>query len=193
MGRQSSRQQWAAFIHSGKKKPSTIAPSTTRTRFEGVILGVDPSLRGTGLAVIAVSGGDTFSCLRSETVTLARSASFPLCLARISERVEALLREFQPAAAAFEDSIFVQNQQTALILGAARGAALATVARTGIPIEGYPPLRIKQAVVGYGRASKEQVQKGLRAFLPQHEFASFDEADAAAVAICHAFTGGKIA
>lgn len=192
MGRQSRRQQWTAFVQTGRRPAGSLSVPKTPSRFEGIILGVDPSLRGTGLAVISVSGGDRFECLRSKTLSLPRNASFTQCLARISEGVESILREFQPVAAAFEDSIYVQNQQTALILGAARGAALAAVARTGIPIQGYPPLRIKQAVIGYGRASKEQVQKGLRAFLSHHSFASFDEADAAAVAICHAFTSRSI-
>ncbi len=75
------------------------------------------------------------------------------------------------------------------ILGAARGAAVSAVAIEGLEIFEYPPLRVKQAVVGVGRASKEQVARTVMAHFGHLTSMDFDEADAAAVALCHAFTG----
>ncbi|MDG2170249.1 MAG: crossover junction endodeoxyribonuclease RuvC, partial [Opitutales bacterium] len=84
---------------------------------------------------------------------------------------------------------YVQNFQTAQILGAACGAAIAAAAVLEKPVFEYPPLRIKQAVVGYGRASKQQVAQTVKQMLVLEEALAFDEADAAGVALCHAFTG----
>jgi crossover junction endodeoxyribonuclease RuvC len=82
----------------------------------------------------------------------------------------------------------VQNFQTAQILGAARGAAIAAAALREVPVFEYPPLRVKQAVVGLGRASKEQVARTVMALLGHSRTLAVDEADAAGVALCHAFT-----
>jgi crossover junction endodeoxyribonuclease RuvC len=89
---------------------------------------------------------------------------------------------------ALEQTIYVQNFQTAQILGAARGAAIAAVALRGLPVFEYPPLRVKQAVAGSGRASKEQMARTIRSLLGHARTLAFDEADAAGVAICHAFS-----
>ncbi|MEK9983194.1 MAG: crossover junction endodeoxyribonuclease RuvC, partial [Opitutae bacterium] len=89
---------------------------------------------------------------------------------------------------AIEDTIYVQNFQTAQAMGASRGAAIAAAAMRDIPVFEYAPLRIKQAVVGNGRASKEQVARTVRALLANHELLDYDEADATAAALCHAMT-----
>ena len=89
---------------------------------------------------------------------------------------------------ALEQTIYVQNFQTAQILGAARGAAIAAAALRGLPVFEYPPLRVKQAVAGSGRASKEQMARTVRSLLGHARTLAFDEADAAGVAICHAFS-----
>ena len=82
----------------------------------------------------------------------------------------------------------MQNFRTAQILGAARGAAIGQAGLRGLPVYEYPPLRIKQAVVGYGRASKEQVTRQISGLLGLEEDLPFDEADATAAALCHALT-----
>jgi crossover junction endodeoxyribonuclease RuvC len=89
---------------------------------------------------------------------------------------------------ALEQTIYVQNFQTAQILGAARGAAIAAASVLGKPIFEYPPLRVKQAVVGFGRADKSQVAGITRQLLRLSAALPLDESDAAAVAFCHAFT-----
>src|SRR5262249_17334480 len=89
---------------------------------------------------------------------------------------------------ALEQTIYVQNFQTAQILGAARGAAIAAAALRERPVFEYPPLRGEQAVGGAGRASKEQVARTVAALLGHGRTLAPDEADAAGVALCHAFT-----
>lgn len=129
-----------------------------------------------------------FTLLFSETVRINPKIPMTACLGEIFQHVEALLEQFPIAEVAVEQAIYVQNFQTAMTLGSARGAALAAVSRKGLPIMEYPPLRIKQAVVGYGRASKEQMIRTLQNLLHLPTPIPSDEADAAGAAICHAFT-----
>ena len=162
-------------------------PRSGRKKVEGVILGIDPSLRGTGLAVLEVRSGQ-YRLLKSLTVTMKAKATMPECLAEIYKSVSSLIEDFNPDFVALEQTIFVQNVQTAQILGAARGAAITAAAVLERPVFEYPPLRVKQAVVGYGRASKHQVAQSVKQLLALGDALAFDEADAAGVALCHAFT-----
>lgn len=159
-----------------------------RRKVEGIILGIDPSLRGTGLAVVEVKR-DQRRLLKSHTVRLKAKATMPECLAEIYKSVSSMIEDFDASIVALEQTIYVQNIQTAQILGAARGAAIAAAAVLERPIFEYPPLRVKQAVVGYGRASKHQVAQTVMQLLALDSALDFDEADAAGVALCHAFTG----
>jgi crossover junction endodeoxyribonuclease RuvC len=193
MAAKSSRAQWAAQIKNGtlgKSKEEPISSYFNRKAFKGIILGIDPSLRGTGLAVIRFIGKEKGELLHTETVSPPKEADLPKCLGCIAEAVERLIRKYPPTAVAVEETIYVQNLRTAQKLGAARGAAIGQAAKRGISVFEYPPLRIKQAVVGYGRASKEQVTKQVKALLGLENELPFDEADASATAICHAWTGG---
>lgn len=112
----------------------------------------------------------------------------PLALAEIHRAISSFLDAFEVRHVALEQTIYVQNFQTAQILGAARGAAIAAAALQGKPVFEYPPLRVKQAVVGIGRASKEQMAKTVMGILGHGRTLAVDEADAAGVALCHAFT-----
>ena len=191
MPKRSVRAQWAAHVQSGglnRPKAAKVPASLVRKAVRGIILGIDPSLRGTGLTVISFEPPQTGKYLHSETVNPPRSAGLPACLGQIAAAVERLVREYQPVAVAVEETIYVQNFRTAQILGAARGAAIGQAAIRGIPVFEYPPLRVKQAVVGYGRASKEQVARQMSSLLGLGQDLPFDEADAAAVALCHALT-----
>jgi len=159
-----------------------------RRPFVGTVLGIDPSLRGTGLAVVALDSGTVARLLFSQTVRLKPSIAQSQCLAEIFRAVRAIFENFDVDQVAVEQTIYVQNLKTAMSLGAARGAAIAAVAVCDKPVFEYPPLRIKQAVVGFGRASKEQVARTVTALLRHHTELKFDEADAAGVAICHGLT-----
>ncbi|HSH09673.1 MAG TPA: crossover junction endodeoxyribonuclease RuvC [Oceanipulchritudo sp.] len=194
MPRQSVRAQWAAHLKAkslGKTKAAPATISLQRKAFRGVILGIDPSLRGTGLTVVFFDPPNNARYIASETVNPPKEAELPECLGCIAAAVERMIGEYQPAVVAIEETIYVQNLRTAQKLGAARGAAIGQAALRGIPVFEYPPLRVKQAVVGYGRASKEQVARQMSGLLKLSVELPFDEADAAAVAMCHALTRGR--
>ena len=160
-----------------------------RVAFSGQVLGIDPSLRGTGLALIEFTPGREPVLLRCRTVIVPTKKSMAFALGEISQAVTAFLKDFQVRHVAIEQTIYVQNFQTAQILGAARGAAIAAAAVHGHEeVWEYAPLRVKQAVVGAGRASKEQMARTVMALLGHGRMLASDEADAAGVALCHAFT-----
>lgn len=195
MARKSSRTLWAAQIKSGRLGKPNGQPTglTMKKAFTGIILGVDPSLRGTGLAVVEFSGREDARLLDSATVRPPKDASLPACLGCIVHAVEKYLQQYQPAAVAVEETIYVQNFRTAQKLGAARGAAIGLAAYRGIPVHEFSPLRIKQAVAGYGRASKVQISRQVMALLKLDSELPLDESDAAATAICLAWTGQGMA
>jgi crossover junction endodeoxyribonuclease RuvC len=159
-----------------------------RAAFSGVVLGIDPSLRGTGLALIEFAAGRPPVLLRCQTVTVPAKHPMAQALGEIHRAVAAFLDGAEVRHVALEQTIFVQNFQTAQILGAARGAAIAAAAVRDRPVFEYAPLRVKQAVVGAGRASKEQMARTVMALLGHGRTLALDEADAAGVALCHAFT-----
>lgn len=191
MARRSSRSLWAAKLEGRLASPSDTALPVARgfqEPFRGVILGIDPSLRGTGLAVLEVRGRDQFVLRASTTLKLSDRYDFVHCLGRISQVVSEYCQLHRPDHVAVEETIYVQNFRTAQILGAARGAAIGVVAAQLLPVHEYAPRRIKQAVVGFGAASKEQVAATVRQLLHLPEALPFDESDATAVALCHALT-----
>ena len=159
-----------------------------RAPFVGVVLGIDPSLRGTGLALIEFVPGRAPVLLRCQTVRVAAKLSMAFALGEIHRAVALFLDGAEVRHVALEQTIFVQNFQTAQILGAARGAAISAAALRARPVFEYAPLRVKQAVVGAGRASKEQMARTVMAMLGHGRTLALDEADAAGVALCHAFT-----
>ncbi|MEO6246153.1 MAG: crossover junction endodeoxyribonuclease RuvC [Opitutaceae bacterium] len=195
------RQMWAAKL-AGKPLPAALdVPANgaasgqgslgirARVPFSGVVLGIDPSLRGTGLALIEFRVGRSPVLLRCQTVKIAAKLPMAHALGEIHRAVAALLDAAEEVRhVALEQTIFVQNFQTAQILGAARGAAISAAALRAKPVFEYAPLRVKQAVVGAGRASKEQMARTVMALLGHGRTLALDEADAAGVALCHAFT-----
>ncbi len=197
-----ARQMWAAKL-AGNPVPAATAllraatvatPAneqlTLRARvpFAGVVLGIDPSLRGTGLALIEFAAARQPVLLRCQTVRVPAKHSMAQALGEIHRAVTAFLEGLEVRHVAMEQTIFVQNFQTAQILGAARGAAMAAAALRERPIFEYAPLRVKQAVVGAGRASQDQRARTVMALLGHGRTLAPDEADAAGVALCHAFT-----
>ena len=195
MARKSSRSLWtdklrgvAASPSGGKAQRSRPAKASHGGRgCRAIILGIDPSLRGTGLAVIDART-EPMRLLASDSVRLgAKLAPFE-CLGRIADAVERLVREHAVTHAAIEETIYVQNFRTAQAMGASRGAALSVLARLGIKVGEYAPTRIKLAVAGHGAAKKEQVGRMIRSVLHLGHALPLDESDAAATALCHAFT-----
>jgi crossover junction endodeoxyribonuclease RuvC len=159
-----------------------------RTNFYGRVLGIDPSLRGTGLSLVEIVNGRQPVVLLSRTLKLPPKHNMAYCLGEIFKAVAAVLRDHAVDHVALEKTIFVQNVATAQILGAARGAAIAAAALAEKPVFEYPPLRVKQAVVGVGNASKEQMARTVMSLVGHGRPLAYDEADATGVALCHAFT-----
>ena len=186
----STRKLWAAHIACGGRQ--TVKRAQTEVRlgapFRGRVLGIDPSLRGSGFAVLDYSADGTARILEAATLKIPPKISMAECLGAIGNQVDDFLNQHSIDHVAVEQTIYVQNFQTAQILGAARGAAIGTAAMRGLPVFEYAPLRIKQAVVGMGRASKEQVARTIQNITGTNFKLRFDESDAAAVALCHAFT-----
>ena len=165
-------------------KPSTRGPARG---FRGIILGVDPSLRGTGLAVVDTRG-ESPRLLASETLRMHASVPTHVCLARIHAAALRLAAEHTAQVVALEATVYVQNLRTMHILGASRGAALAAAGALGLAVAEYAPARIKQSVTGNGKASKQQVEGMVRSVLRLEEALPLDEADAAAAALCHGWS-----
>ena len=150
-----SRKLWAQHLTGqGKKSQSVNTDALLKKKpFSGRILGIDPSLRGTGLAVLDCQGNQ-YKLLHSETLKLTAKVASIDCLGKIHQTVSDLVDLWKPRHVSCEETIYVQNFKTAQVMGSARGAALSAVAIREVPVFEYAPLRVKQAVVGFGRASK---------------------------------------
>lgn len=156
------------------------------------ILGIDPSLRATGYAVLE----RTRNGLRAVNFGVIRNApdqSHSGCLLAIHRQISDTIRKFEPAAVSIESTIYVQSFKTAIILGAARGCAILAAAEAGIPVHEYAPRKVKQAVVGRGGAAKDQVAFMVRALLSLTETPPPDAADAIAIAMTHFQTAEALA
>jgi crossover junction endodeoxyribonuclease RuvC len=148
------------------------------------LIAIDPSLRGTGYAILE-SNGRQHTALDYGVIRNVATLRFSACLVAIHERVRELLVKWQPGAMAIESIIYVQSHKTAIALGAARGCAILAAAQAGLPIHEYPPTRVKQAVVGTGSAQKSQVAFMVRALLRLTETPAADAADALAIGLTH--------
>ena len=133
---------------------------------------------------VAADGRCTY--VHATALKLLDAEDFPSRLGLLCEGLEALLDEWQPQQVAIETVFMDKSATSALKLGHARGAALATVVRRRLPISEYPPRVIKQSLVGRGAADKQQVQHMVRTLLAIHAALEADEADALAAALCHA-------
>lgn len=162
--------------------------SGTRIPYTGFVLGIDPSLRGSGFAVVEFSRGNAPKLHFSKTLKIARDVSLATCLGEIYKLCADCCEDFPVRHVALEETIYVNNFKVAQVLGAARGAAIAAASVLGRKVFEYPPLRIKQAVVGFGRAQKSQVAGMTKQILCLAKELPFDESDAAAAALCHGYT-----
>ncbi len=148
-------------------------------------LGLDPGLATTGWAVVEEESG-RLSLADFGVVTTAPGQPLTTRLQDLYRELTALIALQQPDVAAVEELFFSRNARTALIVGQARGVALLALADAGLAVHEYTPLQVKQAVVGYGQATKHQVQQMVRMLLELSEVPRPDDAaDAVAVAICY--------
>jgi crossover junction endodeoxyribonuclease RuvC len=150
------------------------------------VLGIDPGTAACGYGIVHESGGRIRAIDHGWWQTSARERP-ELRLKTIFEGVQALIAEHEPVAVAVEESFVGADARTALSVGQARGAVLVAAASVGVECAEYSPARVKQAVCGYGRAEKAQVQRMVRAILAMDAIPTPNHAaDALAVAICHA-------
>jgi crossover junction endodeoxyribonuclease RuvC len=155
-----------------------------------VLLGLDPSLRGTGYGVIRLAKPWP-ETLAQGTICCPRSWEHSRCLVRIAQSLRQVLPRYQPTVCVVEGLFYAQNLQTALTMGEARGAALAVVAEAGLDVYELAPRKVKQAIVGYGAAQKLAVAKMVQRLLRLPEPPAPDAADALALALTFAQETGR--
>ena len=148
------------------------------------VLAIDASLRNCGVAIVDGENGKS-RALFFGTIHNPSSLKSSACLVAIRDQLAQLIREHEPDCCALEAVIYVQSYKTAILLGAARGAAILAAAESGLPVFEYAPRRIKQATVGTGTAKKNQVAFMMRALLGLTEMPDPDSADALAIALTH--------
>jgi crossover junction endodeoxyribonuclease RuvC len=151
-----------------------------------IILGIDPGYAIVGIGVLEYKG-NKFRPIEYNAITTHASMATSLRLRVIFEEIGMYLDKYKPDAVAIEELFFNNNQKTAIAVAQARGVLVAQAAVREIPIYEYTPLQIKQAVTGYGRADKGQIQQMVKLLLNLNAIPKPDDAaDALAVAICHA-------
>jgi crossover junction endodeoxyribonuclease RuvC len=154
------------------------------TKRETRVLGVDTSLRSTGVAVVETKG-NAMKAVKFGIIKVPAKARHSQCLSQISAGVSELIDRTKPDVIAIEGAFYCDNIKTAMVLGEARGAVIAACAAKGVPVYEYAPRHVKQAVVGFGGASKGQVRKMVMKLLGLTREPQEDEGDALALAICH--------
>jgi len=157
-----------------------------------IVLGVDPSLRGTGFGIIKLAKPYPQTLVHG-TIGCPSSWERSRCLLKIAETLRDVIRQHRPTVCVIEGLFYAQNLQTALIMGEARGAALTILAEGGLEIYEIAPRKVKQAIVGYGAAQKIAVAKMVQRMLQLAELPAPDAADALALALAHAQENGRFA
>jgi len=158
-----------------------------------LVLGIDPGVATTGYGIVR-SDGDTLEPVAYGVITTPAGSKLPVRLGSLYEQLLTLIDTYHPAEACVEELFFARNARTALSVGHARGVILLALANAGLPTSEYAPLQVKKAITGYGRASKEQMQRMVRLLLELESIPRPDDAaDALAVAICHVHSSSMMA
>jgi crossover junction endodeoxyribonuclease RuvC len=163
---------------------------TRSTKRHEVILGIDPSLRGTGYGILRLARPSP-EVLAQGTIKCAAGWERSRCLVRILEELRQAIRQHHPTVCIIEGLFFAQNLQTALLMGEARGVCLVAAAEAGLEIFEMAPRKVKQAIVGYGAAQKTAVAKMVQRMLRLSQAPAPDAADALALALTHAQESGR--
>lgn len=155
------------------------------------ILGIDPGYAILGYGVIDMIG-NRFKVVDYGAVTTEAGMEMPDRLKILYNSLMELIVRHEPEVASVEELFFNTNAKTAILVGQARGVAVLACANSGLEIQEYTPLQIKQALVGYGRAEKKQVQQMVKTILNLKEVPKPDDtADALAAAVCHGHSAGS--
>ncbi len=156
------------------------------------ILGIDPGYAILGWGIIDYEGNH-FEVIAYDSILTDKDTPMPKRLRELYEGLEKIIDLYNPDEVGIEELYFNNNAKTAIMVGEARGVALLAAANKDIPIYEYTPLQIKQALVGYGRAEKKQVQQMVKLILNLEKVPKPDDtADALACAICHAHSRKSI-
>lgn len=157
-----------------------------------IILGIDPGYAIVGWGILDYNGVN-FKTLAYGAINTRAGVDFPIRLAHIYDSLSLIISKYKPDCAAIEKLFFQNNQKTAIDVGQARGVIVLAAQKAGLEVFEYTPLQVKQSVVGYGRAEKNQVMEMTRAILKLKEVPKPDDtADALAIAICHGHTNGSL-
>ncbi len=185
-------QQMQERLGSPKRAPKPVFERTVALSANAhqVILGLDPSLRGTGYGVIRLAKPYP-QTLAHGVISCPAGWERSRCLMHIARTLRDVMRQRRPSVCVVEGLFYAQNLQTALIMGEARGAALATVAEAGLGVYEIAPRKVKQAIVGYGAAQKLAVAKMVQRMLRLPEQPAADAADALALALAFAQEQGR--
>ena len=155
-----------------------------------VILGVDPGLATLGYGVIEKNEQGAFRLLDYGVVLTPKDEGLPVRLAMLEEGLSKVLQEYHPDEVAMEELFFSKNITTGIAVAHARGVALLTCVKECGKLYEYTPMQVKQALTGYGKAEKKQIQTMVATMLHLQEIPKPDDAaDALAIALCHGFTG----
>ncbi|MDD2217119.1 MAG: crossover junction endodeoxyribonuclease RuvC [Eubacteriales bacterium] len=155
------------------------------------IIGIDPGYACMGWGVVDLRG-NSFSPVAYDSIITYPNMDMPERLKIIYNTLVKIINECAPEAASIEELFFNTNSKTAILVSQARGVAILACVNAGIPIYEYTPLQIKQALVGYGRAEKRQVQVMVKTILGLSAIPKPDDtADALAAAICHGHSAGS--
>jgi crossover junction endodeoxyribonuclease RuvC len=149
-----------------------------------MVLGIDPSLRGTGFGVIH-SAKRKLSLVAQGTIKCPAAWERSRCLVKIARELRDVIQKHRPTVCIIEGLFFAQNLQTAILMGEARGASLLAAAEGGLEIYEIAPRKVKQAIVGYGAAQKVAVAKMVQRMLGLAALPEPDAADALALALVH--------
>lgn len=156
------------------------------------IIGIDPGYAIVGVGCVDYEG-NRFKVVEYGAITTEAGEDMTDRLKRIYDEAVDIITRTKPDALAIEELFFQNNQKTAINVAQARGVLILAAKNHGVPVFEYTPLQVKQAVVGYGRADKKQVQQMTKAILNLSEVPKPDDtADALALAVCHAHTGGRL-
>ena len=150
------------------------------------ILGIDPGFAITGYSIIDYIG-NKFKLVTSGAILTDAGQSFPLRLEKIYYDLDEIIEKYQPEAMSIEELFFNNNAKTAINVAQARGVILMTARIRKVDVYEYTPLQVKQAVTGYGRADKIQVQRMVKMILNEEKLPKLDDVtDSMAIEICHA-------
>ncbi|MEO0453742.1 MAG: crossover junction endodeoxyribonuclease RuvC [Verrucomicrobiota bacterium] len=149
------------------------------------VLGIDPSVRSTGYAILEGASENSLQVLTCDHIAVPPKCGQEIALSRIYQKLKSAITEYRPDSVAMEKIIYVQSVRTAISMGSARGAIYVAIGEAGLQVHEYPARLIKQAATGRGSAQKEQMAFMMRALLGLTYTPQSDEADALAVALTH--------